>query len=448
MKFEKDFSVAYSQERSQVWKSVETFLITLLLLLLARFIRPDDPLSLSGPIPWLIFAPIFCSLFFGAVYGIGSLIILLISIIFIQPLAAIDSYTLRIYIIGAIGFTLLGGFFSSYWSSRISHVEHLNDYVRQHLEDLSRNYYLLRISHERIEQAYIIKPVSFREAFYQIKQEMQKNNCEINTDNCQMLLGVISQFCSINNAAFCTYNEDSKEIIPLAFFGKQFLISADDPLIEKVTKNKTASYFDISRLIDKNELNESAFLTVIPLFNTQRKIMAFIVIKDMPFWALTHDNLETLSVFAAYFAMQWSTLNKVEHLSKEFPSCSSEFLNEFQTLVSLKKHNKIESALACLIVPPGSHQKNIVYLLERQKRSLDYIWVLSLESAELVITLMPLTNMEGILGYKKRITTMLKNDFGLELNTHGLNFRFQQINQQSENKQLHDFVEEATHAME
>lgn len=444
MKFEKDFSIAYSQKRSEIWKSVETVLITLLLIYLARIVRPNDPFSLTGPIPWLCFVPVFCSLFYGAIYGISSLIILLISLLLLQPMNELNSLILREYIVGSISLTLLVGVFSSYWNSRIRQVEHLNNYVREHLEDLSRDYYLLRISHERIEQAYIIKPLSLREAFYQIKQDMVKSNYEINSNNSQMLLGIFSQYCSLNSAAFCLYNE-MQQINTIAFLGVEFPVSASDPLIQNAIKKKATTYFAVNKLVDSDQ---SEYIAIIPLLNTQRTMIGFVVIRNMPFWSLTHDNLEVLSVIAAYFALQWSTIRKVAHLLKIFPTCPSEFLDEFQTLVSLKKHNNVDSALSCIIVPPGAQQQNIVYTLEQQKRSLDYLWVFSVKSVKLVITLMPLTSIEGVFGYKRRIAALLKGEFSRVLNTEGLNFRFQQVNQQGVSKQLNDFIKEATDAIE
>lgn len=445
MKFESDFSIAYAQKRSDVWTTFETILITLLLIVLAYIIHPNDPFTLKGPIPWLVFVPVFCSLFYGAVFGIGSFLILLVTLLYQQHTNVFSHLIIREYVIGSLGFTLLTGIFSSYWHSRIRHVEHLNNYVRGHLENISRDYYLLRISHDRIEQAYIIKPLSFRDAFIQIKEQMLRSDCEINAGNGQMLLGILSQYCSINNAAFCLCDSKSGEINTLAVLGKKFSINAADPLIQQVIKKKLTSYYDLSELQDRNT---SAYLAVIPLFNNQEKIIGFVIIKEMPFWSLTHDNLEVLSIFAAYFSLQSFIVKKAQPLIAEFPGCPADFLNEFRILVQLKKHSSIESALSCIVVPKGPQQQNIVYILERQKRSLDYIWVLNVKTTRIVITLMPLTSLEGMLGYRKRIASFLKNEFGLELNTKGLNFRFQQLTELDEKNQLNDFIEEASHAIE
>ncbi|MBA2651876.1 MAG: hypothetical protein H0U73_06390 [Tatlockia sp.] len=447
MKFESDFSIAYGTKRSDVWKAIETVLITLIVFLVAYYVNPEDPFNLKGPFPWIIFAPIYCSLIYSTIYGVVSLLILFALMIHQQHLDLLGNLALREYIAGSLGLTLIVGLVSSYWTSRIRHVEHLNNYVREHLENLSRDYYLLRISHERIEQSYIIKPLSFRDAFLQIKQEILRNNCELNPETAQFLLNIFSQYCSINSAALCLYDEKTKDTNTLALIGSDFFINTNDPLMENAIKDEISTYVSISQLVNRNQ---SSYLAVIPLieFGKNRKIIGFVVIKDMPFWSLTHDNLEVLSVFASYFTFNLEVLKKAEPLVKEFPSCPPEFLKELHTLILLKQYSNVDSALSCLTVPPGPQQENIVYILERQKRSLDYIWVLDKDSNKLVITLMPLTGIEGMLGFKNRIANFVKSDFGLKINRDGLNFRFQQLNQQPVKTQLDDFIKETTHVSE
>ena len=445
MKFEKDYSIAYTQQRSDLWKSLETVVITTLMVFVVYKVFPGDPFSIKGPIPWICFVPVFYSLFYGSIYGILSLFILLLFLTIQLPIESLHGSIFREYLAGSVSLTLLAGAFSSYWIARTRHVEQLNQYVREHLDNLSRDYYLLRISHERIEQSYIIKPLSLRDMFYQLKQELIKNDCQINQSTSMTLLELFSQYCSINNAAYCFYDTETNQIKPIAFLGKEFAVKIDDPLIQNTISAKSSSYFAVNKLIKGNK---SDYLAIIPQFKSMGEIMGFVIIKDIPFWSLTHDNMEVLTVLSAYFTLQWTTLNKVSPLLKEYPTCSSDFLNEFQSLVSLKKENSVDSAISCLMIPPGSQQQNITYLFEQQKRSLDYLWVHPVHSYNFVFTLMPLTSLSAMFGFRNRVEGLLKREFGLELNKDGLYIRYQQLNQIDPDKQLHDFIEEVTHVVE
>ena len=442
MKFENDFSIAYFKDRKPIWAILETIVITILILFLAITISPNDPFSLSGPFPWIVFAPVFCSLLYGAMNGAISLVILLLYLFYQQPVST-DSFLVREYVVGMASLTLLTGIFSSYWLSRVRHVEYLNRYVREHMDEMSRDFYLLRVSHERLEHAYITKPFSFRDAFIQLKQTILNNNFEVNANVTQELLNIFSQYCSIDRAVFCFYDDKTHIITTMATLGESFPISLDDPLLHNAIENNITTYFAVNTL----EINESSdYLAVIPLLNSQRRNIGFIIIKEMPFWSLTNDNLEVLTVFAATFALQFSTIKRVESLLKLFPTCTPEFLRELQTLANLKKYNKVDSAFAALLLPEGFSQKNILYSLEQQKRALDYIWTIPIGTSILFLTLMPLSSLAGIQGYKNRLSEWLKSEFGEVLNKKGYIFRYQQLNDDDVNKQLETFIKEFSHA--
>lgn len=443
MKFEKNFAVAFFKQRKAIWSILETIVITLILLFLAVSMRPNDPFSLYGPFPWIIVAPVFCTLLFGAMDGVISLIILLLYLMFQYPINNIDNFLLREYVVGITCLTLFIGIVSSYWLARIRHVEYLNRYVREHLDDLSRDYYQLRISHERLEHAYIVKPLSFRDAYSQIKQEILKNNCVMDTSLSQQLLNIFSQFCSINCAVFSLYEEKTQKLTTMAYLGNSFPVSLQDPLVETAIRNNITTYYAVNKL---GTDDSSDYLAVIPLLDEFNKIIGLIIIKEMPFWSLTHDNLEVLTVFAATFALQFSTIRQVQHLMALFPSCPPEFLREFQRLISLRKNHQVDSALSAVLINEGFTQKNIAHSLEQHRRSLDYTWVLPINNSLLFLTLMPLTSEEGIHGFKKRLADWLKSEFGQELNKNGLNFRYHLLNDQTVEKQLNDFIKECSHA--
>lgn len=444
MKFEHNYSIAYFKRRKSIWYALETILLTLLALLIAKWLSPEDPYSLVGPISWLVGIPIFCSLLYGALNGIISLSILLLYLMFYRYMYNVDVEVIRHYSVGISCFTLISGVFSSYWLSRIAHVEHLNRYVREHLEDLSRDYYQLKISHERIEHAYIMKPLSFRDAFIKIRDALLKNNGDINEDICQKLLNIFCQYCSINNAVMGLYSAQQNTFKPKAFLGKTFSVNMEDSLIQKALKKHTASYIALNTL---SAQTKSDYIAVLPLLNKHLKPRGFIIIKDMPFWSLNHDNFEVLNVFAATFALHWIVMKKVEPLLEIFPTCPPEFMRELYNLIELKKMHQVESALVGLIIPSNTKQENIIYSLEHSRRSMDYTWILPLDKSQLYLVLLPLTGYAGLLGYQKRLFNCLKSEFGVTLNEGGYRFRYQVLNKNEVNDQLNDFIQECSYEL-
>ncbi|QBR83794.1 hypothetical protein E3983_05170 [Legionella israelensis] len=444
MKFEEEYPFIYIRHRSWVWKFIETLLITVSVLLLSQVLWPRDPVFLSGPMPWPMLLPIFCCLFYGAAYGSVSLILLLFFLLYKNPDILLTEPTIQLYVGGSIALLVLVSIFSTYWISRIEHVEGLNQYLWEHLEDISKEYYLLHISHDRLEQSYIMKPVSVRDVFHQIDTELCVNKGQLNKKIAETMLGIFSQYCSMNNAAFCLIEEHENQVNTLAFLGKAFPIVLEDPLIQQTLKEKSGFYTAVNQF---NENNQSQYLAIVPLLSIKKTVLGFIVIKDMAFWSLNHDNLEVLSVFADYLSLRWTQKDRIKSLLQIFPKCPAMFLSEFQTLIDLKQRYPVEHGLTCIIVPPGVQQSNIVYTLERGKRSLDYQWVYTIEKSIAVITLMPFTGLEGLAGYKKRVNDLLKNDFGVQFNNEGIVFRSRLLNKEETSEQLTQFLQEIRHAL-
>lgn len=445
MKFENDYAVAYIGKRNPLRNGIETVIISFLVLCLFVLIRPEDPFELHGPFPWICLAPLFCSLFYGTAYGIIAFVIVMGYLVFHPSANAADPAVLREYFAGMVSITFIAGLFSSYWQSQLRHNAHLNQYVRQHLEDLSRDYYLLRVSHDRIEHSFIVKPLSYRDAFVRIRKVMQADNCEINLNTSQQFLDIFCQYCSITSAVFCLYNDKDKQLLPMANVGQHFPVDIQDPLIEHVINKGVVTYLSVNTLTN---LHNSLYLAIVPLIDNHSALTGFVVIREIPFWSLTHDNMEVLSVFGAVFASMWSTMQGVKPLLEAFPDFSPEFLREYQTLISINKDHKVESYISGLLVPESEVQEAIVYQLEQQNRTLDSGFCIPCANGKLVLKILPLTNVQGMLGYQNRLQYWLKSNFSLNLNAEGLYFRFLPIGGDSVIQQLNNLISEFDHVAE
>lgn len=438
MKFEKDYSIVKSSERRPIKSFIETSVLSALIVFIILKLNGGDMLTLVGPFPWLCLVPVFCALFYGAGYGILSLAILLSFIVFYQP-AMISTAQFREYMAGMTCLTFLAAIFSNYWVSRIESIEQLNQYVRKHLEDLSRDYYLLRISHERIEHAYLIKPMSFRDAFFQIKKELESSPYTINQEIAKKFLDILCQYCSADAAAICIYLSDEKELLPMAYLGGSFEVLASDALVEQVIKNKRSTIVGVNTL-KADQISE--YKLVIPILNDIDDLIGIVVIKELPFWSLNNDTIEVLTVFAAVLGMYWSNIDGVKDLMAEFPNFDSAFLSELKRLIYLKKHNRVSSFVCGLFVPEGPTQSLIVDGMVQSNRSLDSSLIIPMKSGKLILKLLPLTGITGVTGYKHRISNWLDKDFNQVINEQGLNFRYHALGDDSASQQLRAILKE------
>jgi hypothetical protein len=70
----------------------------------------------------------------------------------------------RLYFLGGFILVLLTGEFSGLWMRRVRRAETLSNYLDERLERLTEQYYLLRLSHDRLEQELLTRPLTLRDA--------------------------------------------------------------------------------------------------------------------------------------------------------------------------------------------------------------------------------------------------------------------------------------------
>lgn len=74
-----------------------------------------------------------------------------------------DSFP-KLPFLGGLILIMLIGEFSSLWVARTRRAETVQVYLDQRLEYLTHQYYLLRLSHDRLEQDLISRPMAMRDA--------------------------------------------------------------------------------------------------------------------------------------------------------------------------------------------------------------------------------------------------------------------------------------------
>lgn len=432
------------RERGQITRLLEVVFITLITLALAYRHNPNDPWDIHSPFPWIALAPVFCSMFYNLLSGVLSLVIVFVFLDWQAPGYLWDNVDNREYIFGLTTLTFLTGAFSSYWLARIKYAVFINRYERDHLSDLTKAYYLLKISHERLEHQYMIRPLSFRDAILDLREEARKKDFLLDEDLALKLLTVCSQYCTISNAAIALF-DDHPELKTLASLGKKFTIHKEDPLIYQCLESKEAKYYTVNRL---SYHKSSRYLVVLPLMGDKKRIHGLLVIKDMPFGLLTENNLEVLSVFVSCFMLRWDSLKRLTRVLDQFPEASAEFVYELTLAKKLKTSHQIDSVLATLTLPPNTLQQTIIDSLNRQKRALDFFMLVPYKDYQILFIILPFTSINGAYGYKERLERWLKSEFGLVLNQDQLYFRYQLLSNLNVNRQIRQLFDRARHEID
>lgn len=447
MKFEKNFAIAYfnlrnTHARTRSLQMIATAGLTLAWAGLLMLINPGNPLLMYGVFPWVCLAPLFFALYYGIGCAYVSLVIVIIAIVLKQPHLLLNYALIGRFFLGAFIMTLLTGLFSSYWLKRIKQVEHLNFYVRTHLDDLSKDYFLLKLSHDRLEHQYAAQPLSFRQAMIALRQAVRTHKETLDENLGLQLLTIFSQYCSFSHAALILFENNAQKYRLVSILGAHFAIDLYDPLIKEGLKSNTLSYRAVNQLTSHQT---SAYLAMIPLI-TEEHLKGLILIKDMPFWSLTAENIENVMVLAADAMMHLYPSRQLPVLYQTFPKLNQDFLREFTHLVMLKKYFKVESVLSSLVLPAALRAhispEHILQSLLQNKRTLDDITMVLVQNEPVVFILLPLTQEIGALGYAKRLAQWLKDHFDIALNEQGVLYRYRFITDEPVAHQLLRFMKD------
>lgn len=432
-----NIELAYFGQRNKAAMAFEAFTITAIWLIILILMNRNDPLLLQGIFPWAVLAPIFCMLYYGTAYGYASLACVTAAVLFQTNHFLFSDASIRQMMAGMFTLILLTNFFISYWLRRVKQVEHLNFYTRSLLEDISKDYFLLKLSHERLEHRPTTQSMSFRQALYQLQQEARHEHQNISEAIGLRMLTIFSQYCLISQAALIVFNEDAPTHDRIvSILGPDFAIDLKDDLIQSSMKDKDIVYLSIQQL---STMNVSAYLAVIPLISND-SLKGLIVIKDMPLWSLTPENITALGVLSANMMMHLYPPKTLGALYQAFPMLNADLLKDLFYLRTLKQAFGMDSILSCLTLPDRPQQEQLIQSLFLQKRTLDHMQVIPRKTGKAVLIILPLTNAAEVQGYIRRMTDWLRNEFNWTLNQDGLIYEYRLLSAEDIQKQLTEII--------
>ncbi len=407
---------------------IETLIISAINFLACYFFHPTDLLFIHGPFPWMLLAPVLIALLYGLPFALLSYFLLLISAISLT-IGTIDfSWHMRLYLFGSVMLVVICGQFGSYWKSRLSHIESLNQYLHEHIDHVARAYYLIKISHDNIEQQFISKPVSLRNTFLSIRDMLTINAGKMSAEIMQRLLEVVSQYCQIEKAQLFLIENKKLLSEPIATVGGNQALVQNDSLIKLTLENKIVNFVSIDEFAQDSK---SAYLVVAPIVSSEGDLLGLITVEDMAFRALNHESLEKCMVLLSYFANEQIAAHFSKIVLENFPNCPQDFAFELIQLANLKKDYGADSIMVAIDIP--NNTKTAFYLenCQNQKRSLDKIWIVTEKSYTTFITLMPLSKTQAALEYIARIKKYFMTTYDIQLEQESIYFYYHLISSDS-----------------
>ncbi len=411
--------IASRSSRLVPW--LETLALTLLLPLTGALLDRSDPFFVRSAFPWLWFGPLLAALRYGVAPAVASagLIALLWQICALIGLVS-GPYPLHFMLGGAL-MLLISGQFGSVWDTRLRRADQLSRHASERFEQLSRAYFMVRHSHDRLEQNLVSRPVTLRQAMMELRRLLISREEELSRLFVSELLVILAHYCSLSSAAIYRVRDGRPEPEPLASCGRGAPCNPDDLLLRSALESGATAYQTVNRLSAEQH---SGYLVAAPLRTSSGQVLGLLLVTDMPFMALHRETLQILAVLLAYSADHVEAAGIARGLLTVYPDCPPVFAAELVKMTRLKRELDVVSTLAVINLQPGPRVDELCLLLERQQRGLDHAWRRDLGWGVQFVTLMPFSGPTAIDGYQARMDGMLKKQFQTTLRSTGIGFRY------------------------
>jgi len=371
---------------------------------------PEDPFLIKMAFPWLWIGSLLLGLRYGTWAGLLSVGIVLSSLFLEIQFGFLNDETVpKAYVIGGVLFIAICGEFGSRWNMYLKQMEERNDYLDQRLQETSRAYHLLGMSHHSLEEHLISQPLTLRDALKRLRGMLIDEDDEIPAAAAERFLELLTQFFQLEVAAFFRAIPPHLTEAPLASLGSMACLQNDDPLVHHARTTKEFSHVMMSRSVS---VANTQYLIVAPAIASNGLIVGWFVVERMRFLNLHEDSLHMLKIFLHYFADGFQAAVLARPILEKFPECPVAFARELPRLVRLQYELGLDSRVVVFDIGTPSMREEIAFHILHHTRGLDVIWDIRHGDIRRLCILLPFTDDAAIEGYLGRIQQLLRERFG------------------------------------
>jgi hypothetical protein len=398
---------------------VETLIIVTIYLVVGYIIDPNDICLLNGEISYILILLSVITLFHGFENGVLALGIIAGAIWIFYP-----SFEYTEFLI-ALMMTMLFSEFHYYWTKKIKAAEVIADYRGAKLDELSKAFYSLKISHDQLEKNYVVKPMSIRNSIEYIINSHQKidndtSEHEHTYEYYKNFLGLLEKSFNVHNA-FIVYRQDDSSRKFLDAENTHIVWGKNTPetdketifenyLVDKAVNRNTPIYIsDEAGDPSLSSKDDGKIIAVIPSIQNGT-INEILVIEKMPFMSFNRENLTSISILLEYFSVEIrkrDTLLNNDELSI-IPDEVYRF--EYSRLKTLYKKYNVNSIVLVLRIDNELQATKIYEKIQKMLRSLDMVTMLKENNYYYIPLLFPLHDKAAALGYMNRLLNSLDEE--------------------------------------
>lgn len=374
----------------------ETFVLTAIVIGASFMTQQHDPFRLGGGFPWPLLGPLLAGLRYGFAYGFVSALLILAALgaAINQQWQAASEFPLA-WAIGIVIVAMVAGEFRDMWGRRLHRLEGAYQYRAERLEEFTRNYQLLRLSHDRLEQTVANSGLSLREGIMHLQSALDGIE-ELAESSLQKLIEFVAEYGALTQACIVGITADRIDTTRiLAHVGENFSIDENDLVLRTALESGELATIN---LIAENPADQDQLLAAIPMSDSTGEIYAMLLVKSMPFFAFHENNLKLIAVLAAH---------GIDHLRfGAATSSTARFIASFERVYQDFKKFGLEAMLLRL----SGERAEVMAAYEKlisSVRAIDMICVTDNKVQPVIWIMLPLTNATDAQAWMQRVDGIL-----------------------------------------
>jgi hypothetical protein len=409
--------------------ALEAIILCALAFALSCWFAPEDPLGIDAQFPWLWIVPALLAMRYGTAIGVTAVVSIVVFTLMLPTWANYVPWSASLvtsatrlallefpkaYFLGGLVLTLICGQFSDIWTARTRRLRAVNAYLDERLNTLTNNHFLLRLSHERLEQDLLAKPLTLRETLARLRlltaDQMATN--DVTLPGASEFIQLLGQSCQLEIAAvYDVAGADHYASTPTAVLGEPGALDQSDPLVRYCLAQGRLAHVQTTDL-GPAERSASRYLICAPLLPSGSAPVGLLVVEKLPFFALNNDALQLLSVLIGYYADGVRLGHVVRSVLAKVPDCPPAMALDLMRLQRIRMEAGIETSLVALVFGKDEESLDRFEQVKRLKRGVDLSWELVGSHHVALITLLPLASAAAVDGYLLRIESALQRQFG------------------------------------
>jgi hypothetical protein len=398
---------------------IETVVIVSVYLSIGYIINPQDICILDSKVSFILIVITVITLFHGIENGILAVFIFAFFMwMFYKHFPYLDFLQILLM-------TMIYGSFYYYWTRKIKNAEVEANYKAVKLNELSRAFYTLKISHDQLEKNYVIKPMSIRNSIEALlsDREIKRLNLKQKTEKYYMkFLELLEKSYNIQQSLIIyKLNDQEEHDEDLSIKNSSVLFSTKssiynkkdlfkDYLIEKSLHRNISVYVSDENGEPSAEHREnSKFIASLPV-KINDKTIALLVIENMPFMSFNRENLTSIAILLEYIVIEIRKNDLLRMHNDLKLDMDKEYLFEYRRMSYIYNKYRTNSVNTVLRIQNALQAKRMYEKITMMLRSLDLATFNEVEGVFYITILFPLHDKSAAIGFINRLRNTLNDE--------------------------------------